>query len=53
MSLTPLRERRQRAARRFALRVTTLLLLMGGVVYAAWFAPWAKPLPQAPVERVR
>lgn len=26
------------------LRVGILLTLMGAVAYAAWFAPWAKPI---------
>lgn len=46
MSQYPLRERRKRASRWFALRVCLLLALIGGVAYAAWFAPQARrPLP--------
>jgi cell division septal protein FtsQ len=41
--LITIRERRRRAARAFAWRVSLLLLLMGTVAYAAWFAPWARP----------
>ena len=40
----PLRERRRRATRRFLGRVCLLLLLIGGVTYAAWLAPWARPV---------
>jgi cell division septal protein FtsQ len=41
--LNPIKERRRLAARAFAWRVALLLFLMGGVAYAAWFAPWARP----------
>lgn len=46
----PLRERRKRAARGFALRVVVLVGLIGGVAYAAWFSPWAKPVTSVPTE---
>ncbi len=41
--LITIRERRRRAARAFVWRVSLLLLIMGAVAYAAWFAPWAHP----------
>ena len=49
MTTSPLRDRRRRATRRFVTRVCFLLLLIGGVAYAAWFAPWARPLKSIPV----
>jgi cell division septal protein FtsQ len=42
-TLNPIKERRRRAARAFAWRVGLLLFLLGGVAYAAWLAPWARP----------
>ncbi|HZO89193.1 MAG TPA: hypothetical protein VFB38_12735 [Chthonomonadaceae bacterium] len=53
MPLLTMRERRRRATRRFVLRVCLLLLLMGAVTYSAWFAPWAKPVHNVEIERVR
>ena len=52
MSLTPLRERRRRATRWFVLRVLLLLLLIGGLTYSAWLAPWAKPIQEVKIEMV-
>jgi cell division septal protein FtsQ len=42
--LIPIKERRRRAARAFAWRVGLLLVLLGVVAYAAWLAPWARPV---------
>lgn len=53
MSLPPLKARRLRATRLYALRVSLLLALMGVIAYAAWFAPWAQPVPQVKVEATR
>jgi cell division septal protein FtsQ len=53
VTLTPLRERRRRAARQFLVRVCALLLLIGAIVYSAWFAPWARPVRQIPIETAR
>ena len=53
MSLTSLQERRKRAARQFLFRACALLLLIGAIVYAAWFAPWARPVRHISVESVR
>ena len=50
MSLTTLRERRQRATRWYVLRVLLLLGLIGGLTYSAWFAPWAKPVREIRIE---
>ncbi|HLK55314.1 MAG TPA: hypothetical protein VKU00_02040 [Chthonomonadaceae bacterium] len=48
--MTPLRERRLRATRWYVLRVLLLLLLIGGLTYSAWFAPWAKLVQEVQVE---
>ena len=48
--LTPLKERRRRAARWFLFRVSLLLLLIGGIAYSAWFAPWARPVREIKME---
>jgi cell division septal protein FtsQ len=53
MSEHPLRERRRRAARWFLARVFVLLVLIGGVAYAAWFAPWARPVRHISVDVTR
>lgn len=50
MNDNPLRERRRRTARRFMVRVVLLLVLIGTVAYSAWFAPWARPVRQIPIE---
>lgn len=50
-SLT-IRERRRRAARWFAVRVALLLVLIGGLAYSAWFAPWAKAPHPVRIENV-
>jgi hypothetical protein len=44
------KERNQRAARSFILRVSFLLLLIGSVAYIAWFAPWARPIRTLQIE---
>lgn len=46
----PLRRQRQRKARNFALRVSLLLALIGGVAYAAWFAPWSRHAAPVKIE---
>jgi hypothetical protein len=43
-------ERKHKASQAFMLRVGILLALMGGVAYAAWFAPWAKPIHALKIE---
>jgi hypothetical protein len=48
-----LQERRNREKRHFYLKVGLLLSLMSGIAYAAWFAPWARPLQEIPIERAR
>ncbi len=53
MTLSPLKERRKRAGRRFLYRVGFLVVLIGGIAYAAWFAPWARPLKAIPVHADR
>ena len=43
-----LRKRKEaavRAASRFTLRVVLLFLVMVGIAYSAWFAPWTRPVP--------
>ena len=51
--LISIRERRRRATREYVLRVCLLLLLMGGVAYAAWFAPRAHPARSVEVHIIR
>ena len=46
----PLRQQRQRASRQFTLRVFLLLTLIGGVAYAAWFAPWSRHVANVRIE---
>jgi cell division septal protein FtsQ len=53
MSLSPLRERRRRAARWFTARVCLLLLLIAAVAYSAWFAPWARAVRHIAVETAK
>jgi cell division septal protein FtsQ len=51
--LISIRERRRKATRGFVVRVCLLLLLMGGVAYAAWLAPWARPARTVEVQVIR
>jgi hypothetical protein len=51
-SLT-IRERRRRASRWFTLRVCLLLVLIGGLAYSAWLAPFDKAAHPVRVETVR
>lgn len=46
----PIKQQRKRAARLYVLRVLFVLLLMGGVAYAAWFAPGSRHAPPVRVE---
>lgn len=43
-------DRRSRAAQSFILRAFTLVTLIGGVAYLAWFSQWARPIHSLTVE---
>ena len=43
-------DRRRRSAQSFLLRAFTLVTLIGGVAYLAWFSPWARPIHSLTVE---
>ena len=53
MPALTIRERRRRASRWFALRVCVLVVLIGGLAYSAWLAPWAKAPHPVQIETVR
>jgi hypothetical protein len=53
MHALTIRERRKRASRWFALRVCLLLVLIGGLAYSAWLAPWAKAPHPVRIETAR
>jgi cell division septal protein FtsQ len=53
MSAYPLRDKERRAQRAFYRRIALISLLMIGIAYAAWFAPWARPIRHVPVETIR
>jgi hypothetical protein len=48
-----IRERRRRASSWFAARVCLLLVLIGGLAYSVWLAPWAKAPHPVRIEIVR
>ncbi len=50
VSVTTLQQRRNSATRRHRARVVILMALIGGVSYAAWFAPWAKRAQTVQIE---
>ena len=45
-------ERRRKSTLAFVLRIGLMVTLMTGVAYAAWFAPWARPIRTLQVEIV-
>ncbi len=53
MSAYPIRDRRKKATRIFKWKVALLAVLIAGIAYSAWLAPWARARHTASVEITR